>query len=457
MSSQFRKSAVAIVTAIATAFAGTIAMPASPVHAQTTRNHADKYEPFFMPDGYDPATRTSRVVLGWGGSIYQKPPVVRVRPASGYTDDVFESFSTRRIDDRSWSISAVHFPKVLAPGRTGVPMEVTYADGSSEVAPAMFDYKPEPKVTITSGGTYITMAAGREATFDIDQRFFVEGVGRVHPVLALTNETKKKYPWVRVSNDGTKIVAAPPVGTSADVEVKAVAMFRDIPVFKPINVTATFGVQPRIIPKVVYRSTKVTAGDTAEVPAPSPSRGEDITGLRFRKAAGAPSWVTVAADGAVTVSPGRDVSGEFFVPVELYEPETGRSRVAEVHVLVLPAPAPSLTTKTNTTATAKPSLTTKRAPATTAKKKPTPTTTTNPALTTKRPALTTKPAMTTEPSTQRSTTSTPTQQPTLTTQQTPGVSGSSFDARSVDVVLAVLALLGVAGFVAVSQNGQNVQ
>lgn len=456
MSSQFRESAVAIVAAIATAFAGTIAMPAPPVHAQTTRTHADKYEPFFMPDGYDPATRTSRVVLGWGGSIYQKPPVVRVRPASGYIDDVFESFSTRRIDDRSWSISAVHFPKVLAPGRTGVPMEVTYADGSSEVAPAMFDYKPEPKVTITSGGTYIAMAAGREATFDIDQRFFVEGVGRVHPVLALTNETKKKYPWVRVSNDGTKIVAAPPVGTSADVEVTAVAMFRDIPVFKPINVTATFGVQPRFIPSVGYpTSVLVTAGDTAEVPAPSPSRGEDITGLRFRKAADAPSWVTVAGDGAVTVSPGRDVSGEFFVPVELYEPETGRSRVAEVHVLVLPAPAPSLTTKTNTTATAKPSLTTKRAPATTAKK-PTPTTATNPALTTKRPALTTKPAMSTEPtttskpSTQRSTTSTP-------TQQAPDVSGSSFDARSVGVVLVVLALLGVAGFVAVSQNGQNVQ
>lgn len=243
-------------------------------------------------------------------------------------------------------------------------------------------------------------------------------------------------------------MAAPPAGTSADVEVTAVGRFADRP-GEPYNVTATFGVQPRIIPKVVYRSTKVTAGDTAEVPAPSPSRGEGITGLRFRKAAVAPSWVTVAADGAVTVSPGRDVSGEFFVPVELYEPETGRSRVAEVHVLVLPAPAPSLTTKTNTTATAKPSLTTKRAPATTAKK-PTPTTATNPALTTKRPALTTKPAMSTEPSTQRSTTSTP-------TQQAPDVPGSSFDARSVGVVLVVLALLGVAGFVVVSQNGQNVQ
>ena len=229
-------------------------------------------------------------------------------------------------------------------------------------------------------------------------------------------------------------MAAPPVGTSADVEVKATAVFADRPGEKPSNVTVTFGVQPRLIPEFMYLlAPKVTAGGTATVPAPEVRRGEDITGLRFRKAAGAPSWVTVADDGSITVSPGRDVSGSFTIGVELYEPETGRSKVSEFPVTVAPAPKPTTTAKPSTqrSTTAKPSTTVK-------------------------PTTTAKPTTPAKPSTQRSTSARPTQ-PSLATQQAPVVSGSSVDARTVGIVLAVLAVIGAAGFAVVSQFGQPVQ
>ena len=303
-------------------------------------------------------------------------------------------------------------------------------------------YNDMQRITVTSGGPYVTMTAGRESTFDTDQRFFLGGKTRIYPTLTLTSETKKAYPWVRVSDDGTKIVAAPPAGTTADVKVTATGRFADRP-GETYNVTVTFGVQPRMIPEFAYYTApRVTAGDTEEVPAPKVRYGGNTAGLRFRKAAGTPEWVKVASDGAVRVSPGRDVSGTFTVTVELYEPETGRSRVAEFPVDVTPAPKP--TTKPSTTAKPKPSTTAKPTLTTTAKPKPT---------TTAKP----KPATTAKPSTQRSTSATPTQRPALTTQQEPAVAGSSLDARSVGIVLTVLAVLGVAGFAVVIQFGQQVQ
>jgi len=298
-------------------------------------------------------------------------------------------------------------------------------------------YNDMQRITVTSGGPYVTVVAGRESTLDTDQRFFLGGKTRVRPTLTLSRETQKTYPWVRVSDDGTKIVAAPPAGTTADVKVTATGRFADRP-GETYNVTVTFGVQPRMIPEFAYYTAlRVTAGDTEEVPAPKVRYGGNTAGLRFRKAAGTPEWVKVASDGAVRVSPGRDVSGTFTVTVELYEPETGRSRVAEFPVDVTPAPKP--TTKPKPTANPKPGTTAKPKPSTTAKPKPT---------TTAKPTLTTtakpKPATTAKPSTQRSTSATPTQRPALTTQQEPAVAGSSLDARSVGIVLAVLAVLGAA-------------
>lgn len=399
MSSQFRKSAVAIVAAIATAFAGGVAIPAVSADAQVRETETHKYNDL-------------------------------------------------------------------------------------------------QRITVTSGGPYVTVVAGRESTLDTDQRFFLGGRTRIYPTLTLTSETKQAYPWVRVSDDGTKIVAAPPAGTTADVKVTATGRFADRP-GETYNVTVTFGVQPRMIPEFAYYTAlRVTAGDTEEVPAPKVRYGGNTAGLRFRKAAGTPEWVKVASDGAVRVSPGRDVSGTFTVTVELYEPETGRSRVAEFPVDVTPAPKPTTTAKpstqratiakpapsTNRSTTAaptpKPTTTAKPTPTTTAKPKPkpalttqrsttatpTPTQTAKPTLTTKRstaaapkPTQTQRPSLTTKPSTQRSTSATPTQRPALTTQQEPAVAGSSLDARSVGIVLTVLAVLGVAGFAVVSQFGQQVQ
>lgn len=340
MLSQFRKSAVAIATAIATAFWGAVAMPAAPAGAQVRETGTIKYNDL-------------------------------------------------------------------------------------------------QRITVTSGGPYVTVVAGRESTLDTDQRFFLGGKTRIYPTLTLSRETQKTYPWVRVSDDGTKIVATPPAGTTADVKVTATGRFADRP-GETYNVTVTFGVAPRPIPEFAYTTApRVTAGDTAEVPAPKVRYGGNTAGLRFRAAAGTPSWVKVAGDGAVRVSPGRDVSGTFTVAVELYEPETGRSRVAEFPVEVTPAPAPSLTTKPTTTA------------------KPKPTQTQRPSLTTKQ-STTANPTPTTTAKPKPTTTAKPTR-PALTTQQEPAVAGSSLDARSVGIVLAVLAVLGAAGFAVVSQFGQQVQ
>ena len=36
-------------------------------------------------------------------------------------------------------------------------------------------YNDMQRITVVSGGPYVTMTAGREATFDTDQRFFLGG------------------------------------------------------------------------------------------------------------------------------------------------------------------------------------------------------------------------------------------------------------------------------------------
>lgn len=51
-------------------------------------------------------------------------------------------------------------------------------------------YNDLQKITVVSGGPYVTMTVGREATFNTDQRFFLGGTTRIYPTLTLTSETK---------------------------------------------------------------------------------------------------------------------------------------------------------------------------------------------------------------------------------------------------------------------------
>ena len=204
----------------------------------------------------------------------------------------------------------------VAGGQYTVPVKVTYPDNSGDDTTVNVTVTVKPANEIHDP-TYsdVTVKQGDEVTAPAPTDV-AEGA---------TFEAGEGVPsWITVNPDGT--VTAKP-GT--DVEAKEYT----VPVkvsYKDgsgddttVNVTVT--VKPaNEIHDPSFEDVSVKPGKTVTSKVP----GDTGEGAKFTAGEGAPEWVTVNEDGAVTLKPGKDVEpGEYNIPVVVTYPDGSTSTV----------------------------------------------------------------------------------------------------------------------------------
>ena len=124
--------------------------------------------------------------------------------------------------------------------------------------------------------------------------------------------------WAKVTADGTVTVNPGLDVAPGDYTVPVVVKYPDTSADNTV-VKVKVTVKPESeLNDPKYTDVTVKQGDEATAPAPT----DVADGAEFAAGEGAPAWVTVNADGTVTVKPGLDVKpGDYTVPVLITYPD----------------------------------------------------------------------------------------------------------------------------------------
>ena len=140
--------------------------------------------------------------------------------------------------------------------------------------------------------------------------------------------------WASVATDGTVTVNPDLDVAPGEYTVPVVVKYPDTSADNTV-VKVKVTVKPKSeLNDPKYTDVTVKQGDEATAPAPT----DVADGAKFAAGAGAPAWVTVHADGTVTVKPGLDIKpGDYTVPVKVTYPDnTGDDTTVNVTVTVKP-------------------------------------------------------------------------------------------------------------------------
>ena len=223
-------------------------------------------------------------------------------------------------------------PKDLKPGEYTIPVVVTYPDGSTDTVNVPFTvteapkeaslndpYYPAKDLTAQAGGDPVT---GDAPSFDDPNTEETETA----PAGATFSLGDDAPSWVSIDPTTGAVTAHPPKGTDPKAYViPVVVTYADqstdegtvtVVVSEPEKQAVEF--QPD------YEDAPATEqGESSTIPAPNGENGTTLpSGTTFEKGSGAPTWVTVNADGSLTVSPDATVEpGTYNVPVEVTYPD----------------------------------------------------------------------------------------------------------------------------------------